>query len=68
MKTIATKGYRTMRDAHAAADNMAGKWAVTLDGFNIVLDGADVARLERAGREFAYITLHNGQIMTVPVN
>ena len=50
---------------HAAAEGGA---AIDLDGKRLVVTNEDADRLEEAGVEFAYLCVHKGRIMTVPVN
>ena len=68
MTTIKTTAYRTLREAHTAADPFNGRWAITVDGHNVVLPVEAINKLGRAGKSFAWITLCRGRYMTVPVN
>ena len=59
--------YPTAREAIQAA--LAQRpVAILLEGRNLVVAKAEAERMEAAGVRFAYLSEHNGRVVTVPVN
>jgi hypothetical protein len=58
--------FATGREAIEDADE--SERAIRYAGQNLVVDAVDADALEEAGVEFAYLSVHKGIVMTVPVN
>lgn len=59
------KRYPTMREAY---DNRKDGRAICCSDGNFVVSSRHAERLARAGAQFAYICMHKGKLVTIPVN